>query len=439
VTDPRDPRQNWVIGASGVLDLPQGASGDAILDVMGKVAELIAILPADQATPTAMSEMHRVSVAHLLSIGAMDADELVHAALMKGFELRARDDERTAQVAQREKELQEKEAHRGVARSQMLIALAATMRRGGFNETTIYAALVAENRRCDPPLVPDELSAIAKQVCRFAPQDVPWTRKVAAEIKKAIKGPGPSEDESLPNFRVEKVLIVDSDPPHYWLTIDGEAYLWTAEELSSATRFKLRYLKTVRRMPQRLPTTPAAWDEMVDAWLSRATTVAQPPDASPAILIREHIQHGIVGLPQGSVPLDLDDGSAVMHSGRITFKSIAAVKIARELDGHIGSHYVCDHLRILGYVYRSLNYKLDDGSYKSVKVWVGPDPEPTPPTPETPETPETPGNGHDPEPLHGGNGHGLPQAVQEAPPPTDDDLPFPTPTDIDDDSEDIPF
>lgn len=427
MNDARDPRRNWIIAGSRILDLEVGASRADIEERVGQIAEFVAIVPPDRATFEYTIEVRKVSVAHLQGLGVEDAEELVEAAIAKGQELRSADLHRDLEFKQREAELLEKEKHRYGARHEVLVALAATMRRGGFNQTTIYAALVAENRRCEPPLTPDELDAITKEISRFAPQDVPRTRQLTTEIKKAVKaatsGPPPDADESLPNFRVEKVVVFDSDPPQYFLTIDGVEYLWTAEELSSVTRFKLRFIKAVRRVPLRLPKVPGMWDQLVDSWLARATTVSMPPDASPEIFVRDHVSRGLEGLAIGDGLIDIENGKGIVHEDRFCFKSIAAVRIARELEAGIGTHQVCGHLRDLGYdnVVISLRIDPDKAEYKAVRVWRSP-------TPVTNAPDQVPTSG-----AGAGNGNGAHVGVGAT--PADDVIPGPT----DESYDDIPF
>ncbi|MGH9463917.1 MAG: hypothetical protein ACRD1X_22165 [Vicinamibacteria bacterium] len=423
-------RQNAVIHASKVLDLHSGATEAAVEEVLGRLAELLAIWPHDMRTAAFVWEVQDIASRHLGSIGIDDAGELVQAAVMEAINKESRALAREQMQAQREREIETKAQHVGMARQQMLSALAATMRRGGAEQETIEAALVAENRRCVPPLLPKELTDIARTVALYAPSDVPRTRDLAVAIKKATKGPPPAQDEHLPNFRVDKVLIADSDPPRYWLTIDGKEYQWSAAELSSATRFKLRFITAVRRVPLRLPKSPEAWDELVDSWLAKATTVQQPPDASPEILVRDHVSRGLEGLAVGDGILDLESGKGIVHDGRFCFKSIAAVRIARELDGRIGSHEVCDHLRILGFDYVVVNLHRDppQTGFKAIRVW------------RAPVGMNVDGSEEAPPATHGGNGHEV-APVGVAPPSAPEDRPEPTPPTPEDPDEtfDLPL
>lgn len=58
-------------------------------------------------------------------------------------------------------------------RNNTLTSIAGTMRRRGFSEDAIVAALLIENKqRCNPPLPEHEVSAIATSVGRYAPEAV---------------------------------------------------------------------------------------------------------------------------------------------------------------------------------------------------------------------------------------------------------------------------
>lgn len=68
-------------------------------------------------------------------------------------------------------------------RNDTLTSLAGTMRRRGMSEDSIYAALLVENQRCDPPLDDDEIRQIAASVGRYrpAPRNFPLTDMGNAE------------------------------------------------------------------------------------------------------------------------------------------------------------------------------------------------------------------------------------------------------------------
>ena len=60
-------------------------------------------------------------------------------------------------------------------RSATMASMAGTMRRRGFGQRAIEAALLIENdERCQPPLEPDEVAKIAESVARYSPAPVQY-------------------------------------------------------------------------------------------------------------------------------------------------------------------------------------------------------------------------------------------------------------------------
>src|ERR1700677_1781871 len=52
-------------------------------------------------------------------------------------------------------------------RNNFLASLAGTMRKRGMSQPAIEAALLQENKRCDPPLSESEVLAIARSISRY--------------------------------------------------------------------------------------------------------------------------------------------------------------------------------------------------------------------------------------------------------------------------------
>lgn len=78
-------------------------------------------------------------------------------------------------------------------RNNALASLAGSMRRRGFTEAAIRAALLEENdRRVDPPLPTNEVEAIAKSYGQYAPGDVPLTndRRDLATVAQQLEERG---------------------------------------------------------------------------------------------------------------------------------------------------------------------------------------------------------------------------------------------------------
>ena len=98
-------------------------------------------------------------------------------------------------------------------RNKELASLAGTMRRRGFSEGAIRAALLEENeKRVDPPLSTHEVEGIARSIAKKAPQDVPLDNErhdlatVVAEIEERGDEPkykflGLDEINALPDIQ----------------------------------------------------------------------------------------------------------------------------------------------------------------------------------------------------------------------------------------------
>lgn len=56
------------------------------------------------------------------------------------------------------------------SRNDSLTSLAGSMRRRGASQDSVLAALMAENKKCVPPLKDDELQKIAASICRYEPE-----------------------------------------------------------------------------------------------------------------------------------------------------------------------------------------------------------------------------------------------------------------------------
>ncbi len=111
-------------------------------------------------------------------------------------------------------------------RNVVLTSLAGTMRRRGFGEEAISAALLTENEaKCDPPLDQDEVRGIARSVARYEPGSPevertardgnhPVTTAVTDEAGTLLSDVQPESVEWLWRGRIPrgKLSIVDGDP-----------------------------------------------------------------------------------------------------------------------------------------------------------------------------------------------------------------------------------
>lgn len=260
-------------------------------------------------------------------------------------------------------------------RNAMLASLAGSMRRRGMGEPAILAALLAENAtRCVPPLPESEVRRIAASIARYAPTSV--TPKAVAKAAEppdddGTNGTNGKRPKGL-NFDMKRIRTFTSIPAIHELTIamgDVEVVLtMNTKELTTRGVFKTRVVDALGRVPT-LPTKPAQYDALVDHWLSVREVVAQPPEASPAVLLRDRVERAVNNLSIGEEASDLDRGTACLHNGLKVFKAASIIDALRSPDAT--TQAVCKALRDLGF--ESTKVWLDG---KTHHVWAGPAPEP---------------------------------------------------------------
>jgi putative DNA primase/helicase len=97
------------------------------------------------------------------------------------------------------------------SRNMMLTELAGAMRRRGFSQVAIEAALLAENQRiCKPPLSDREVSNISKSVASYPPSDVPlYMPTVSLDDLVAER----AEDDSAPRYKFLSEAEIAALPP----------------------------------------------------------------------------------------------------------------------------------------------------------------------------------------------------------------------------------
>jgi len=200
----------------------------------------------------------------------------------------------------------------------------------------------------------------------------------AAEKKSRSSGKrkGGGEDEPKIDFVVERVRIFDSNPRVYELTINGVPLSLSTSEFISPRRFCIRFMDALNRVPT-LPTKTDAWRDQVNAWLAKAEIVEQPPEASASEKLRQEILIAIDNLSIGETADDLDREKALEHNEGLIFKTRTLEKILKESYAEIKTEVLCQHLRELGLVSKTI--RVED---KTVRAWTGNlknEPEATPP------------------------------------------------------------
>jgi hypothetical protein len=165
------------------------------------------------------------------------------------------------------------------------------------------------------------------------------------------------------DFEVEKVLMFASVPPQIVLRINGRDLALTVPDLLSETRFKTKFVETMRWIP-RVPHDEEQWTEIGNGWLAQAETIEQPPEASTEEHRRIEIARIIDEAGVTESIDDLDRFLVIVHDGVRLFKSTPLLKRVRQDLPEITSPALCRHLRELGYSPRSV--RIDEGV---ARVW----------------------------------------------------------------------
>jgi hypothetical protein len=165
------------------------------------------------------------------------------------------------------------------------------------------------------------------------------------------------------DFTAVRVRVFDSDPPLCELTVDGVPIVMSSKELLSLSQVRERIFNALHRVPQ-LPKTDA-WHETVNRMMERAEFVAQPPEASPAGLLREEILRVVENLGVGEEVADLDRERAVLHEGRKAFKAQTLLRRLRDQFPDLKTQDLCAELRRLGFTSGTIRV-----AGVSVRAWV---------------------------------------------------------------------
>lgn len=177
-------------------------------------------------------------------------------------------------------------------RDDVLTSLAGTMRRRGFGEGAILAALREENAtKCSPPLPDGDVVRIARSVSRYAPaQEIP--------VRTGIT--------TYSNLRK-----IPTDPPSWRIEIDGRDIELTTEQLLSpravskvATEALLQYVH---------PMSGKEWGNQLEELFQAVREIETPSDASDSGLawsiVSEFLRTRSIDDPErwgGDKPLERD-------------------------------------------------------------------------------------------------------------------------------------
>jgi hypothetical protein len=154
------------------------------------------------------------------------------------------------------------------------------------------AHLLAYNARfMKPPLTELEVKTTVKALqrkeysytCTKAPLKQFCSKQICTTREFGI-GAGQNWDLVV-DKEIQKVL---TDPPHYYMTVNGIRIRLTAEEMLSQTYFQRKCMQLIDYVP---PTIPSAkWREMINVWLKDAVKIEAPDDASLKGELKGHLE-----------------------------------------------------------------------------------------------------------------------------------------------------
>lgn len=144
-------------------------------------------------------------------------------------------------------------------------------------------------------------------------------------------------ENDLCDFRVSSVKILTSDPPVYYLEVDGSKMLeLLLDDMDTPRRFRKRFMGQLHRRPS-VPLDEDEWNFVVNYWLGMAELIDQPEEASLTGQIRSELRDLIRQLALGDHPADLERGRILpnpQQGGAFLFKFAAVMHLLRDRMGN---------------------------------------------------------------------------------------------------------
>lgn len=137
-------------------------------------------------------------------------------------------------------------------RNATLASLAGSMRRRGFGQGAIEAALIEENaRRCRPPLPADEVRDIARKISRYAPAPAPHDDETASDARVGV-----AIDDDVPREFSGSTTDDGEDEERAAIRDEGNPRSAAAQDGGKARPVKRWVLITCPELLQPLPPVP---------------------------------------------------------------------------------------------------------------------------------------------------------------------------------------
>lgn len=168
-------------------------------------------------------------------------------------------------------------------------------------------------------------------------------------VKAVLEKYAPRELNPYDELQITKVVIFDSNPPVYEITVLERTFRVTAEAFATTRKFRVEYLSATHKIP-RLPGQDD-WPVWANQLLERAERREMPPEASTEPALREAVQAAIDDMPITDDSSEIATGKAWdLGDGVKGFMESAVRNRIKDDFPGLGRHDVSRVLNALGYV-----------------------------------------------------------------------------------------
>ena len=175
------------------------------------------------------------------------------------------------------------------------------------------------NRYMKPPLTPKEvlgtIKSIKKKEYQYSCNRPPIQQFCNATLCKTRKF-GIATSMVMPTL--ESLTKLKTDPPLWFLDVEGRRLQLTTEDLQMPAKFQKRCMDELNMMPTILKRDD--WGEMIRKLLENVNQIDVPADSSPTGQVMDHLETFCTQRAQGRTQDDLIVGKPWLHDGRHYFR-----------------------------------------------------------------------------------------------------------------------
>jgi len=166
----------------------------------------------------------------------------------------------------------------------------------------------------------------------------------------------------LPRLKLANLRVIQTNPRHYKLTVNGTDITLTADELRSWARFKEKVIDCCDFVPRK----PKRWGALVDRLLREAVKVEAPVDTTPAAQIMLSTKRWFEQRGEGKDLQDVRSGSYVVVGDYLAFDPIPLGRwLRRDLEKSINPSELWAVM--VGYGGKIIAWESDEG--RVVNLW----------------------------------------------------------------------